>query len=584
MTEPNPPQWPKSVVLIRPTDDPQSIRERLEATQDSYHADHGTFTSDHHFSPRRLAVLFAPGTYNQVRFQVGYYVQVTGLGRSPDQVRFVGKDSGPFVPALNRHLHEHGTCLDTFWRSGENFYTQGNMQWAVSQASPLRRVHVGGDLYLHEGAAYASGGHLANAQVDGRIYAGGQQQFLFKNVHMADGASGGAWSMVYVGCTGIVPAPSAGGSEEAAVTVVEKPRIRIEKPYIAMKDDGIEYELRIPMPLYDGPIQGPLMDESLEQVVDFAQVRVVCDTEPTARIQEALDQGKHVVLAPGTYELDQSLEMRHPDQVLLGLGLATLVSPTSGDPCIKVAPAVPGVRIAGVMLEASETRAKSLLEWGHEGSNDAGTKENPGAMFDVFCRVGGATSGDREAIAVDTMMKLHSGHVIGDNLWLWRADHAELGSDTANYPEISPIFWQSEQHQYRVETGIEVNGDDITMYGLAVEHANGHQTVWSGERGVVHFYQCEFPYGVDRAFQEKQFRGYLVKDHVHEHAVHAPGIYSNFRNEAVFVETAMEYPENASVTCVNPFTVKLDNHGGISTIANGRGDAALTRGIPVRFK
>jgi hypothetical protein len=284
--------------------------------------------------------------------------------------------------------------------------------------------------------------------------------------------------------------------------------------------------------------------------------------------------------------------MKTPNQVLLGLGLASLVAPSNGTPCIHVVSRVAGVRIAGIMLEAIEKDSNvsslkgvsTLLEWGDEGLHDPGSKEFPGALFDVFCRVGGATVGRRDAIAVDTMMRIHSGNIVGDNLWLWRADHAELGKhEEANYPNISPIFWQTEQDEYRVETGIEVFGDDVTMYGLAVEHANGHQLSWSGERGSVHFFQCEFPYGVDRSFAEKEFRGYLVKDHVTEHAVYSPGIYSNFRNDEVRVSTAIEHPEKPMIYIINPFTVMLDNNGGITSIVNGKGGAALTQGKPVRM-
>ena len=69
-----------------------------------------------------------------------------------------------------------GGALDTFWRSAENFRMStsfewmGNagMLWAVSQAAPLRRVVVDGDLSLYEyeppfgGAGYSSGGFLAS--------------------------------------------------------------------------------------------------------------------------------------------------------------------------------------------------------------------------------------------------------------------------------------------------------------------------------------------------------------------------------------------------------------------------------------
>jgi hypothetical protein len=626
--EPNPPVWPSSVKLFRDTDDVEWMQNELHATQDPY--SRNSFTCDHHFSRKRTALLFAPGTYKDAQVEIGYYVELAGLGVNADDVKFVGH--GPYLPALNKHLHKRavtnengesvqvpvGTCLDSFWRSAENFALHdANLMWAVSQAAPLRRVHVvagagttstttgsGSNchVYLHDGAAYASGGHMANCKLDDGValYAGGQQQYLFRNVHFGHGASGGAWSMVYVGCSGQVPEQSTGATTvagEATVTVVEEPRVRIEKPYIALKSgQATEFELRVPKAAWKGETTytvEPLLDgKDDDGVRDFSKVRVVREDEPACRIQEALDEGKDVVLAPGIFALEKTIELRQKGQVLLGLGFATLEAPTDGTPCICVAPGVPGVRIAGIMLEATEKSSSArdngikstLLEWGEEGRKDPGCKVDPGALFDVFVRVGGATAGNRANLAVDAMMRIHSGHVIGDNIWLWRADHALLRpNEESNYPHISPIFWQSEQHEYRVETGIVVTGDDVTMYGLAVEHANGHQTVWSGERGAVHFYQCEFPYGVTRDFAENEFRGYLVKDNVHEHEVYAPGIYSNFRNDAVFVSTAIEHPEKPGVQVINPFAVKLDNQGGILSIANGKGSATDRQGTPVRM-
>lgn len=205
-------------------------------------------------------------------------------------------------------------------------------------------------------------------------------------------------------------------------------------------------------------------------------------------------------------------------------------------------------------------------------------------MFDIFCRVGGAYSGERKRVAVDYMMRLNSGHIIGDNIWLWRADHAILAPGEApNYPHISPIFWQTEEDEFRVKTGLEVNGNNIHIFGLAVEHANGHQTRWNGENGSVHFYQSEFPYCVGHGFAESEFRGYLVGEHIRYHEVHAPGVYSNFRNHDVSVSTAMQHPDSPGVIFYNAFTVKLDNQGGIKSIVNGKGGEAVVQGLPVRM-
>ena len=53
------------------------------------------------------------------------------------------------------------------------------MLWAVSQASPLRRVVVNGDLLLFEynsgsAAGYASGGYMSDSYVSGKITSGSQ--------------------------------------------------------------------------------------------------------------------------------------------------------------------------------------------------------------------------------------------------------------------------------------------------------------------------------------------------------------------------------------------------------------------------
>ena len=624
--EPNPPKWPDSVVIVYDTDSKEEILAKVKPTQDPYDDEKKTFNSGHHFSTYRYAVMFTPGIYKGIDLEVGYYSQVLGLGRTPQDVRFVDCLYGPYVPALNRHLDpmHNGSSLDTFWRSAENFQVQASkgMLWAVSQAAPLRRIHVQGNLKLSDGAAYSSGGHIANSIVEGTIDRGTQQQFMHRNVQFKD-TENGAWSMVYSGCTTTGTGelqPNNGKDGTCAITVVSSPPLRMEKPYIAFRPtessdhktkigDGT-FALHVPKPLLASSnpqlVVGPLLDGSHEEVRDFTWVRVVAPDEPVGRIQEALDQGKDVVLAPGIFALKKTLELSKPGQVFLGIGLATLIAPTDGSPCIHVASGVPGVRVAGVMLEASERdsiscgQLSSLLEWGEPGVKDSGTHDRPGGLFDVFCRVGGYTRTEKEdgtplsadeikkvrkSVSVDAMVRIHSGHVYGDNLWLWRADHAILTkTEKANYPSISPIYHQAEQDEFRVGTGLTVTGDDVQIYGLAVEHANGHQTVWTGERGLVVFYQCELPYGVTQeTFGDRNFRGYLVGDNVRTHTLHAPGVYSNFRNERVQVLAAIQHPSSPSIDIVHPFTVRLDNCFGIqSVVMVTDGGPASKQSLPVR--
>jgi len=68
------------------------------------------------------------------------------------------------------------------------------------------------------------------------------------------------------------------------------------------------------------------------------------------------------VLQPGIYKLTDSIKINKENSVLLGIGMATLIS-TTGKPCIEVAN-VGGVRVAGILLEAGEIKSDTLLRWG----------------------------------------------------------------------------------------------------------------------------------------------------------------------------------------------------------------------------
>ena len=259
-----------------------------------------------------------------------------GLGSSPDEV--------VFTDSKGVHCQEAGKmpspgALDTFWRSAENFKTEANhdwgykdhpykgMLWAVSQAAPLRRVHVTHSLMLTEGNGYASGGFLADAIVDDTIQAGGQQQWLTRNVQV--GAwNGGAWNRVFVGVEGAPDARCGDGMATPpvgnVVVVAETPTIA-EKPYIAF-DEVAKWTLRVPAlrTASSGASwtagAGP---SSSDAVYSFTQVYVATAADSAAAINKKLDAGLHVVLSPGIYKLDATLQLSTPNQVLLGLGLAT---------------------------------------------------------------------------------------------------------------------------------------------------------------------------------------------------------------------------------------------------------------------
>jgi hypothetical protein len=293
--------------------------------------------------------------------------------------------------------------------------------------------------------------------------------------------------------------------------------------------------------------------------------------------------------------LEAPIKITKSNQVLLGIGMATLVAPTDGSPCIVVASNLQGVRVSGIMFEASripETRSKiaSFIEWGVEGatgSKDPGNPSNPGVLSDIFCRVGGASL-DR-SVSTDVMVQIYSGNVLGDNLWLWRADHVELGPhEGPNFPPLD--YHQVVEGEVPAKTGLIVHGDNVTIHGLAVEHTTEHQVIWYGENGKVHFYQCELPYDVSSDFGKQSFLGYFVDPKVERHLLGGAGVYSNFRDHDVLVKTAIHHPKafhfkNPQVQ--NCFTKHLNNKGLIMTVmSDGKqngGGPAVANGPPSRF-
>ena len=72
------------------------------------------------------------------------------------------------------------------------------MKWAVSQAVSLRRMHVRGDLVLHQNHGWASGGWMSDSLVDGNVDSGSQQQWISRNCDWKSW-TGANWNMVFVG-------------------------------------------------------------------------------------------------------------------------------------------------------------------------------------------------------------------------------------------------------------------------------------------------------------------------------------------------------------------------------------------------
>ncbi|MFG2883505.1 RICIN domain-containing protein [Streptomyces sp. NPDC048297] len=493
------------------------------------------------FGSQRYAVLFKPGAYS-ADVNVGFYTQVLGLGLSPDAV------------SVNGAVHAEadwfqGNATQNFWRGAENLSvnpTGGNDRWAVSQAAPYRRMHLRGNLALDDGG-WSSGGLLADSKIDGQVRSGSQQQWLTRNSQMGSW-TGSNWNMVFVGSQGV---PGTSFPNPPYTTVGQSPVTR-EKPFLYVDGAGA-YQVFVPSVRSNSTATSWAGGTPAGTSLPLSQFYVVKPGATAAQINSALAAGQNLLVTPGVYHLDQTLKVTRPDTVVLGLGLATLV-PDNGVTAMTVDD-VDGVKIAGLLFDAGTTSSKSLLEVGPAGSA-ASHAADPTSLHDVYFRIGGAGVGKAA-----TSLVVNSDNVIGDHMWIWRADHGD------------GVGWTSNT----ADTGLVVNGDDVTMYGLFVEHFQKHQVLWNGNGGRTYFFQNEMPYDPPNqaAWMNGSTQGYdayKVADNVTSHQAYGLGSYCYFNvNPGVSAAHAIEAPNNPNVRFTSMVTVSLGGTGTISHVINTTG-------------
>jgi hypothetical protein len=179
--------------------------------------------------------------------------------------------------------------------------------------------------------------------------------------------------------------------------------------------DG-SYWLQIPQAV-DGT-SGVDFSQTSTVSVSFSSVYVSSPSDTAATLNAKLAAGLHLVLTPGIYLIDTPLIVGTNYQVILGIGMATLLS-TNNTPHIMLVTATEGVRISGILFDASSSSSRSMvmLKWGNVNSTPA----YPSFAHDLFFRVGGVDSIKASLQPqAGTMMEINTGNVICDNVWLWR--------------------------------------------------------------------------------------------------------------------------------------------------------------------
>jgi hypothetical protein len=528
-----------NVIIFHPTLDSAAMQSKIDAVYaQQQHSEFGT---------GRYTLLFMPGEYH-LDVPVGFYTQVIGVGSSPDSTKIVGNVHADAAARNNN-------ATTTFWRGIEGVSVvpsqNTTMQWAVSQATFVRRSHIVGNLVLHQNHGWASGGWLADSVIDGHVNSGTQQQWISRNAEWKDW-TGSNWNMVFVG---VKNAPAGEYPKPPFTRIPLTPVIR-EKPFLVYDKD----KYSVVVPNIQRNSSGATWHErgtpgKSSPLSSFYVAKSDVDTATT--MNAALRRGQNLLLTPGSYSLDSPLLVNRKDAIVYGLGFATL-RPSTGKPAMILGDA-DGITVSGLLFDAGPTVSSALLQVGPAVSTKR-HKLNPVSLHDVFFRVGGAAVGK-----VDANLVINSNDVIVDHTWIWRADHGAGARWTENISK----------------NGIIVNGSDVSIYGLFVEHHQEYQVLWNGERGHTYFYQSELPYDPptqdawNSGADSNGWAAYKVAANVKQHEAYGLGIYSVFRNAEMKLTHAIEAPTLASVAFRNMITVSLVNHGEITHIVNDAGEATV---------
>jgi hypothetical protein len=549
--------------------DPSMPTSQIQAAVDAV----ATQQVPNQFGAQRYALLFKPGTYgtstNPLNFQVGYYTAVAGLGVSPNDVVINGS-----IYVRNQCINGSCTALNNFWRSlsnltinvtTPNFGCYTGEFWAVSQAAPMRRVNItGGNLTLMDyctGPSFASGGFIADSQFSGgTVINGSQQQFIVRNSNL-DGWTNGVWNQVFSGVVG-APAECFPGQASCGgpyTTLAASPVTR-EGPYLYVDSNG-RYKVFVPAVESNSVgttwSSGPTAGTS----IPIERFFIVRPQYPALAMNIAIALGFDLILTPGVYHLDHAIQVWRPDTVVLGLGFPTLV-PDNGVVAMSIAD-VPGVKLSGLMFDAGPVNSPVLLRVGTPNSHRSNPAD-PTTLSDVFFRIGGATAGK-----ATVSLLVNSDNVVLDDVWAWRADHGTGVGWTLN----------------TAETGLIVNGKDVTAYGLFVEHYQKSEVIWNGDRGAVIFFQNEMPYDPPSQAAWMEAPGVYgwpalkVANSVTRFSGNGMGSYSFFNQGLdIYASSAFVVPTSLPPSSLHDLlAIFLDpstGRGGILNVVNGIGGSS----------
>lgn len=490
------------------------------------------------WSEERHAILLKAGAYPDAQIGVGYYTSVMGVGATRNDVTVNS------VYALD--LNDDGSgggATQNFWRSVEGLTTTADSNmWATSQACPVRRVNFEGSLRLSDkhATSWSSGGFIANTHIGGGLDCGSQQQFYFRNTEFDQGTQcGGLINGAFVGTLG------EGQQDPTHVSSFGEVERMAEKPFL-VEESG---QWHIAVPNYQTYSRGIIDDTDLLEKIPMDQVHVAKDGDSAASINTAIQGKRALLLTPGFYALEGPIRVSDPNFVVLGIGYPTLVA--TGGSALIIEESATEARVAAILVDAGipvgESVSPALVHWQGAG----------GVLSDMFARTGAfkyerGSKGSCMATRTDAMVQLDGDNLVVDNTWLWHADH----------DDCSPHWPDTLSDGCYTGYGLLVQGEDVSVHGLKVEHVYKDHVHWKGERGRMVFLQEELPYH-QLDFGSNGNVGYRVADTVTTHTAYALGVYivgvcGNMRNV-----TAISAPNTASLNNM----VAWDNGADVSAFS-----------------
>jgi hypothetical protein len=505
--------------------------------------------------------------------------------------------------------------------------------WSVSQATPVRSMIINGNLNFQSYCSetnyasnnYGSGSYVANSEINGQLDWSGNQQGIARNSDF-DSAVGYVWNYVYSGdaCppsyTPVAPATACSPTEDSfnntnpsssnpalagvnglygvqQITELPQSPVTEEEPFLYTGSNG-SWNVFVPAVQHNSTGPNFLSGTEAGTSVPLSQFFIASPSTPEFEVQAALDHGQDLVLTPGLYDLNAPIVVSHPDTIVLGLGFATLV-PQRGNAAMVVVPNN-GVKLSGMIFDAGPVNSPVLLSVGtpgqFSGGNFAGNNSanDPDLIQDIFFRIGGAES---TAVSASVSLLDNADNSIIDDVWAWRADHGANASVTGPQGQVG-AGWTYNQ----ANTGLVVTGNNVTAYGLAVEHYQQNEVVWSGNNGTVVFFQNELPYDApsQTAWQtspvQPGYPSFLVTNNVQSFNGYGMASYVVFiyTNATLWDSAAFEAPQNPGVqftdtmdlfissTCqVNADCFNSSQSGGDDSVIDGVGGPATFANVTV---